>query len=190
MAESPRRNFPNCAQGILESLCQRTGETGFLAVLTSDRQFCKYVAVVETKDWLRFCVKLGSQKPDFATGSGRAMLAYLPEGELRQLLDNCKFERITPKTVASRRALLAGFKEVKKRSVSIVESGAVSGVVSVAAPIFGSDGRVYAAVSVGGPSARLSQRLPAVAQAVGDAAEEISNILGYRGEWPNATVGN
>ena len=186
MAESPRRNFPNCAKGILENLCQRTGETGFLAVLTPDQRFCKYVAVVETDNWLRFSVKLGSQKPAYATGSGRAMLAYLPDRDLGPLLEGFPFERLTAKTVSSRRALMAGLKEVRRRGVSTVDSGTVAGVVAVAAPIFGADGKVNAAVSVGGPTARLADRLGAVQQAVRDGAEEISRILGYRGEWPNA----
>lgn len=184
MAESPRRNFPHCAKGILENLCQRTGETGFLAVLTADRQFCRYVAVVETDNWLRFSVKLGSQKPSYATGSGRAMLAYLPDGELQPLIDSFPFERLTAKTVTSRRALVAGLKEVRSNRVSTVDSGTVAGVVAVAAPIFGADGQVSAALSVGGPTARLADRLPIIQQAVRDGAEEISRILGYGGEWP------
>lgn len=185
MAESPRRNFPNCAKGILENLCHRTGETGFLAVLTPDRHFCKYVAVVETDNWLRFSVKLGSHKPAYATGSGRAMLAYLPENELADLMDRFQFERLTLKTVASRRALMAGLQEVRKHGISTVDSGTVVGVVSVAAPIFGADGRVSAALSAGGPAARLCERLPSVQKVVRDGAEEISRILGYRGAWPN-----
>ena len=189
MAESPRRNFPNCAKGILENLCQRTGETGFLAVLTPDRMFCNYVAVVETDNWLRFSVKLGSHKPAYATGSGRAMLAYLPREELDFLLDKFPFDRLTAKTVASRRALVAGLKEVRKRAVSTVDSGTVAGVVAVAAPIFDADGLVAAAVSVGGPITRLTDRLPTMQQAVREAAEEISAVLGYRGEWPNGKIG-
>ena len=188
MAESPRRNFPNCAKGILESLCQRTGETGFLAVLTPDQQFCKYVSVVETDNWLRFSVKLGSLKPSYATGTGRAILAYLPENELAALMDSFKFEKLTAHTVASRRALLTGLKEVRRNCISTVTSGTVAGVVSVAAPIFGAEGAVCAAVSVGGPTARLSERLPAVQRMVRDGAEEISRILGYRGVWPNANT--
>ena len=189
MAESPQRNFPSCAAGILENLRQCTGETGFLAVLTPDRKFCKYVAVVETDNWLRFSVKLGSQKPAYATGSGRAMLAYLPNSELETLLDSFPFERLTVKTVSSRRALVAGLKEVRKHGVSTVDSGTVAGVVSVAAPIFGADGQVSAAVSVGGPTARLANRLDTIQQAVRDAAEEVSRILGYRGVWPNMKPG-
>ena len=184
MAETPRRNFPECARGTIESLCQRTGETCFLAVLTDDNRFCKYVAVAETENWLRFSVKLGSHKPSYATGTGRAMLAYLPDDELGRLLDATRFERITSKTVGSRRALLRGLNAVRKRGASLVEGGTVSGVVSVAAPVFGVDGRICAAVSVGGPSERLLARIQEVERAVCAAAEEISGLLGYRGEWP------
>ncbi len=184
MADSARRNFPDCAKGVLENLCLRTGETGFLAVLTPDRQFCRYVAVVETDNWLRFSVKLGSQKPAYATGSGRAMLAYLPQDVLTSLLDQFSFDRLTPKTVSSRARLLANLKLVRKREVSVVDGGTVAGVVSVGAPIFGSDGRVQAAVSVGGPTMRLSDRLPMIEQAVRASADEISRILGLVGSWP------
>ncbi len=184
MAENPQRNFPNCARGVLENLSQRTGETGFLAVLTPDRQFCQYVAVVETDNWLRFSVKLGSQKPAYATGSGRAMLAYLPDSELQPLLNRFSFDRLTAKTVSSRRAMLSSLKEVLKHGVSTVDGGTVAGVVSVAAPIFGANAQVVAAVSAGGPTARLTERLPLVQRAVRDSAQEISRILGYRGVWP------
>ena len=184
MAESPRRNFPDCATGILQNLCNLTGETGFLAALTADRMFCQYVAVVETENWLRFSVKLRSQKPAYATGSGRAMLAFLPLDEVERLMRSFSFEKVTAKTVSSKRALLASLKEVRKRGVSVVDSGTVAGVVAVAAPIFAFNGEVAAAVTVGGPISRLAQRLPAVQAAVLEAAEDISRILGYRGEWP------
>ncbi len=182
MVQSPKRNFPDCAKGVLQNLSQRTGETSFLAMLTADRQFCKYVAVVETDNWLRFSVKIGSQKPAYATGSGRAMLAYLPESEILQLLKRFPFEKLTPKTVTSQRSLLASLKEVRKHGVSAVDSGTVAGVLAVAAPIFGADGQVAAAVSAGGPTARVADHLPAVKAAVLDAAGDISRILGYRGE--------
>ena len=186
LAENPKRSFPHCAHGVLQALCRKTGETGFLAVLSPDRQHCKYVAVIETENWLRFSVKLGSQKPAYATGSGRAMLAWLPADEAKLLIEKFKFERLTGKTIASRRALLASLKVVRERGVSIVDSGTVPGVASVAAPIFAADGRVTAALSAGGPSARIGERMEAVVVAVRDGAEEISRILGYRGEWPLA----
>ena len=184
MSRGPAASFPDCAKGILRNVAQRTGETGFLAVLTRDRQSCKYVAMVESDNWLRYSVKLGSQKPSYATGTGRAMLAYLPDAEVKSLLEGVRFERITPATVSSRRALMAGLKEVRDHGVSTVDSGTVAGVVSVAAPIFSADGHVIAALSIGGPSARIGRQLSAVESAVRASAEEVSRVLGYGDEWP------
>jgi DNA-binding IclR family transcriptional regulator len=184
MSRVPHPGFPECAQGILQSLSRRTGETVFLSVLTRDRKFCKYVAVAESDNWLRYSVELGSQKPSYATGTGRVMLAYLPEREVKLLLDAVTFECITPGTVSSRRGLMAGLKEVRRHGVSAVDSGTVAGVVSVAAPIFDAAGRVVAALSVGGPSARIGLHLRAIESAVRDGAEEISRVLGYGGDWP------
>lgn len=184
MSRAPDAGFPECAQGILQSLSRRTGETVFLSVLTRDRRFCKYVAVVESENWLRYSVELGSQKPAYATGTGRAMLAYLPEQEVKALLERITFERITPGTVSSRRALLAGLKEVRRHGVSTVDSGTVAGVVSVAAPIFDVEGRVAAALSIGGPSARIGLHLRSIESAVREGAKEISRALGYGGHWP------
>lgn len=184
MSRAPHASFPECALGILQSLSRRTGETVFLSVLTRDRKFCKYVAVVESDNWLRYSVELGSQKPSYATGTGRAMLAYLPEREVKALLDNTTFERITPGTVPSRRALMAGLKEVRRHGISTVDSGTVAGVVSVAAPIFDAEGRVAAAFSIGGPSARIGLHRRAIESVVRDGAEETSRVLGYGGDWP------
>ena len=88
------------------------------------------------------------------------------------------------KTVSSLRALPASPKVVRKRGVSTVDSGTVAGVLATAAPVFGADGQVAAALSVGGPNARRAERVPAVEMAMKEAAEDISRLLGYRGEWP------
>lgn len=178
MAESARLNFPECARETLEQLSQRTGETCFLAVLTPDRQFCKYVAAVEADNWLRFSVRLGSLKPAYATGSGRAMLAFLPPDEVEALAQTYVFDKLTPLTVSSKTRLLASLRDVRQRGVSRVEGGTVLGVTSIAAPIFGFGGLVEAAITAGGPSTRVSHRLDAIESAVRDAAADISALLG------------
>lgn len=180
VADSGRRHFPDCAMPTLKALGRRTGETGFLATLTPDRLWCQYVAVVETDNWLRFSVQVGSRKPSYATGSGRAMLAFLPAVELEALLPRFEFRKLTTQTVASRRALLAALRQVRSRGVSVVESGTVAGVTSVAAPIFDAAGLPIAAVSIGGPTERMAARLRDTEQAVRIGAEEISALLGYR----------
>ena len=186
MAASARRTFPGCADATLQSLCRRTGETGFLAVLTADGADCRYVSVVETDHSLRFTVKIDSLKPSYATGTGHAMLAYLPSAELDAILQRVKFERITDRTVRSRAALLKKLETVQRYGISATDGGTVAGVLSVAAPIFDHDGRVVAAISVGGPTARMAGPISRIERDVRGAAQDISEILGYAGKWPRA----
>ena len=186
MAASARRSFPDCAGEVLDSLCRRSGETAILSVLTADGMNCRYVAVVESGNWLRFSVERDSLKPSYATGTGHAMLAYLPDADLQAILGRVTFDKITNKTVGSRRALLATLQQVRRDQVSTSDSGTVAGVLSIAAPIFDAEGRVMAAVSAGGPATRMAPQLQSLQRAVRGAAEDISRILGYAGEWPPA----
>lgn len=112
------------------------------------------------------------------------MLAWLPPADLEPVLDRIKFEKVTAKTVASRRALLSTLREVRAKGVSVSDSGTVSDVLSVAAPIFDQDGRIFAAISAGGPTARMMPHLNSIQKAVKGAAEDVSAILGFTREWP------
>lgn len=187
MVASASSAFPACADDTLQSLCRRTGETGFLAVLTADGADCRYVSVVETERSLRFSVRVDSLKPSYATGTGHAMLAYLPSVELGAILRRVKFERLTDKTVRSRAALLTKLESVRRSGVSATDGGTVAGVLSIAAPIFGHDGRVVAAISAGGPTSRMVPSMSRIERDVRGAAADISAILGYSGEWPRPT---
>ena len=183
IAGAPRA-FPDCALGILEDVAGRTGETALLAVLTPDRRSCRYVATVETENWLRFSVPVGSLKPAYATGSGQAMLAYLDDEALRASLAGVRFERITPRTVTTRAAFAQALRRVRERGVSAVDGGTVAGVTSVAAPVVDGTGHCVGAVTVGGPTARLEARIARIEDDVSQAGRQASRLLGYLGAWP------
>jgi DNA-binding IclR family transcriptional regulator len=180
IADSSRRAFPDCALPLLQALSRRTGETVFLAELSADRRDSVYIAAVETDNWLRFSVKVGTRRPAYATGSGQAMLAFLPRDALAAATAGLRFDPITSRTITSKRALVTALAEVRRSGVSVVDSGTVAGVTSVAAPIFEAEGAVRAAVIAGGPSDRMARRLGDIRQAVKTAGLEISSLLGYR----------
>jgi len=186
LAGSARRSFPDCAAPAMHSLSRRTGETAILAVLSGDGLNCRYVSVIESGNWLRFSVEVNSHRPAYATGTGHALLAWLPPADLNAVLERIKFEKLTAKTVASKRALQNTLREVRRAGVSVSDSGTVADVLSVAAPIFDADGRIFAAISAGGPTARMMPHLSSIRSAVCSAAEDVSRILGYEGEWPVA----
>ncbi len=187
LAGAPRV-FPDCIKGILEDLAERTGETALCAQLTADLKSCRYVASAETRNWLRFSVPVGSLRPAYATGSGRAMLAFRARQDLKTALAGVRFERITQRTVKSRAELLRDLVQTRKRGISAVDSGTVTGVMALASPIFDSAGACIAAITVGGPSTRLERRLPELEACVIEAARQSSRMMGYSGDWPPVSL--
>jgi DNA-binding IclR family transcriptional regulator len=69
-----------------------------------------------------------------------------------------KLERLTSKTITSRPRLLIELENVRKKGFAIIIDELEEGLVAVAAPIREDDGRVVGAVSISGPSARLTLR--------------------------------
>ncbi|MEU4572897.1 MULTISPECIES: IclR family transcriptional regulator [Nonomuraea] len=115
---------------------------------------------------------VGQRTPAHATSSGKVLLAFgalaLPE-----VLD-----RFTPLTITDARLL--GLAEIRRRGWAFTVEELELGLNAVAAPVRGGDGAVVAAVSVSGPSYRLTpQRLPEVGEVMADGAREISQRIGH-----------
>jgi DNA-binding IclR family transcriptional regulator len=68
--------------------------------------------------------------------------------------------------------------------VAIDDGGKVMGAAGIASPVFGADGRVFAAVSAAGPAERMLAARLEVEREVFRAGEQISRIVGYVGPYP------
>ena len=69
-----------------------------------------------------------------------------------------RLERLTAKTITSRPRLLSELENVRKKGYAIITDELEEGLVAVAAPVRENDGRVVGAISISGPSPRLTQR--------------------------------
>jgi DNA-binding IclR family transcriptional regulator len=89
---------------------------------------------------------------------------------------------VTRKTITSVNALRADLVKVRTQGYSIVVGELEDGYSAMAAPIHDHEGRVVAAASVGGPSARLPMdRLRELMPLLLEATTRISKRLGYTG---------
>lgn len=115
---------------------------------------------------------VGQRTPSHATSSGKVLLAF---GALRLPEEPARF---TPLTVTD--PALLGLDAIRLRGWAATVEELELGLNAVAAPIRGGDGTVLAAVSVSGPSYRLTpERLPEVGELLADGAREISRRIGY-----------
>ena len=140
------------SQAACDALALESGETTNLAVLDGDRIVNVAEAIgpagVALRTWI------GQSCPAHATSSGKALLAALDPGYVRELLEH-PLPTFTPNTIADAAALEAELVTVRATGWASVREELEIGLNAVAAPVRDSSGKVVAALSVSGPSYRL-----------------------------------
>jgi IclR family KDG regulon transcriptional repressor len=173
-----RLKLDKFAHPLLEELARETGETAHLCVL--DSEDVVYIAKVECNHTLRIPSHVGTRNPAHSTGVGKALLAYLEPQKLVAFLERASFRQFTKRTIVSRSELSANLGQVRTLGYAIDDQEREDGVRCVAAPIRDYSGKVIAALSIAGPSMRITkERIPELARQVMQAAGEISASLGY-----------
>ena len=161
-------------------LAEETGETINLAVAGGDG--VSHIAQVDGRHFLGTTQWVGRRVPYHCSANGKVLLAYgaaaLPDGPL---------EALTSRTVVDRRALKAQLDAIRRDGHASAIDELELGLSATAAPVFDASGRTVAALSVSGPTLRLSPRRIAELQAnVIKQARALSELLGHRQEGVHA----
>lgn len=166
-------------------LRDRTGETVQVGVL--DGRDVVYVERLDSANTLRLFVDVGRRSEANATGTGKCLLAFLPPDHLDRLLEGWELRRRTPHTITNHADLRRDLLKIRRLGYAMTQNESEMGVLSVAAPIRDTAGRVIAAISVAGPAQRMEQALPSITRAVSEAGAAASRRLGWRA--PSADAG-
>lgn len=156
----------------LQALRDQTGDSASLAVLSGTEIL--YVAHVSTDRRFRVAANVGTRFPFHATSLGKALAAHLPEAERAALLAGAPFQRFTERTVTDGAAMAERLNLIAERGYDSALDELDYGIVSVAVPIFGREGRVIAAINCSTSTTRISQdelvrtRLPLLRAAAGE----------------------
>ena len=142
-----------CAGDALRGLCRATGETVNLAVPQHDAALI--VESVEGTHAIRATGYVGTASPYHATACGKAILAFLPEGECAALLAK-PLHAFTPHTVTDAAALRAELARIRMLGWAIDVEEHESGGICIARPVMDAAGRVCGALSVAGIAQRMT----------------------------------
>jgi len=160
-------------------LSAHAGETVCLHV----REDCARVSILQIgcDNELRYNVKLGVRYPLNAGAAGRALLAFLHENELQQLISRLEWKRWTGETARNWKEFERWLQETKRNGFAVSRGESTPGVCGIAAPVFDITGTVVAAVGIHAPKVRISAaRIAELAPHVAVAAAEVSHALGFR----------
>ena len=160
----------------MQELSLAVGETSFLAAY--NRGDVVYLYKVEgTQSMVTRCT-LGSRRPAYCTGLGKAILANLPIEESDRIFEK-PLEKLTDRTVVDRVRLLEEFARIRVEGYAVDDEGIEHGLYCIAVPVFDYTGQVVAAISVSGPVKRMNGNRGKIIEKLLTVGETVSRRLGY-----------
>jgi DNA-binding IclR family transcriptional regulator len=158
---------------FLRRMNEETKEAAFLNVKVGDEML--YMDSVDAIFPLRSTARLGARAPIAFTASGKAVLAFAPDGDAwarRLVAENTTGRELNES------GLLAQLAEIRRNGFAFSADNWVTGISTVAAPIF-MNNVVFASIGMSLPTERSSdEKVSQMSSLVLNAAIQISEILG------------
>lgn len=171
------RDLVAIARPYMRRLMEQSGETANLAIV--DRGEVIFLAQVECQKMMRAIAGPGGRGPLHCTGMGKAMLAWMEEKDARALLEANPLQKETPHTISAVEDVMHNLCEIRAAGYAVDDEENAIGLRCAASPVFDEHGYPIAAISVSGPSARVTEaRLPALGTAVAEIATEVTSEMG------------
>jgi IclR family transcriptional regulator, pca regulon regulatory protein len=148
-------NLEEVVRPYLQEVRDSTGDSSSLAVLSHFDIL--YLVHVSTNRMVRLVAGFGTRFPAYPTSLGRVLLAHQPEQFLEKYLAEVKMHKLTDKTVTSVRQLRRILNRCRRDGYASIQDELDYGIVSVAVPVFGADGRILAAINCSTATTRVNQ---------------------------------
>ena len=147
----PNEELLEFAEPAMQALSDATGETINLAVLLGPE--VEQIAQIDCTFHVGGINWGNSRVPLHCSALGKAFLAYgaeLPAGRLA---------RLTPRSVTNRNELEQQLTVIRERGWALADSELEIGLIAIAAPIFRESGDMIGALSISGPTMRMTREV-------------------------------
>ena len=175
-----RFDIGRMATPYLKHLTQTLGETSFLGVLSGDE--IVYIAKENCERTINTNAQIGSRKPVYCTGLGKAFLAFLPPEESRDIVNKLDFHKYTDNTIMDIQELRSQLQEFRLQGFATDDQEIEENLWCLAVPIYDGYHRMVAAISVSGPKERMMDKKELITQEMLKAGRGLSKELGYQKE--------
>lgn len=166
------------AQLHLKTLVADVEETAHLCIL--EKTHMVYIDKQEPERSVRMISRVGASSPVHCTAVGKAILATMPRPQVEEILQGLSFERFTRHTMTSREALLKELDRTSRRGYAVDDEEREEGVRCAGMAILNARGDAIAAVSISGPSFRVTmQKIPFIADKLTACVQGIQHDLGF-----------
>lgn len=136
------------ARPALEELFGTVNETVNLGILTKDLTRVIHIDKVVTNRVVRIDTGIGHEAPSYCTGLGKAMLAFKPLTDVRNMLDVVELVPKTANTITSAESIIEILHRVRSQGYAEDREEFAEHLECIAAPILNRNNEVVAALSI------------------------------------------
>ena len=174
------RRLIEAAEGPMAALADITGET--INVAVAGPSGVEHLAQVESRHYLGTSHWVGRRVPYHCSANGKVLLAFAAAGA-----EAGPLEALTSRTIVEPALLGAELESIRREGFATAVDELELGLSAVAAPVLDESGRAIAALSVSGPTLRLSpRRVAELRPIVIKQARALGEQLGHRPEGVHA----
>jgi DNA-binding IclR family transcriptional regulator len=148
-----RNKIYSVARPEVDDLAAETGEHANVMIEEHGRGVFLYKSRGE--DAVQLDTHAGMRVHLQTTAMGKAILAFRPEEEVEEIIDQHGLPEITENTITDRDELFEELAATRERGYAFDKQERVDGMRCVAAPVTDGDDRAIAALSVSGPKSRM-----------------------------------
>ncbi len=172
-SEAAEQHLTRIAPPIISRLVDGCKETTNLGIL--DGGEVVVINTVESPQAVRMSSKIGNRRHLHSTSLGKVFLAGMSEKDCLRLLRVKGTPKLTPHTLTTPEAVLAEISRVREQGFAMDDQENEIEGRCIGAPVFGQDGKVFAALSISGPVFRMDvERALSLVPALKAACEELS----------------
>lgn len=163
------------AMPVLRQIMEELEETVFMAILSGKEVV--YVAKVNNNKTMMTNASLGSRKPIYCTGLGKAFLSFMPEEDSKKIIDNLTFVSFTDNTVKNKEELYCQISVFRKQGYAVDDEEIEEGLYCVAVPVYDAKYHLTVAISVSGLKPRMLNKKNRVVECLLRFSETLSRKL-------------
>jgi IclR family acetate operon transcriptional repressor len=163
---------------IVEELHRRFDVQVLFSVLTRGRVLV--LDAVKPSNMARLRATIGISFTPHSTAAGKAILAFLPEAQLDEVIARVGLPKLTRRTLSTPAELKADLEATRRRGFAINDGEQEENLYAIAVPIFNEEPSVVASLCISGSHLEIATKEPRlITQALLEAGLELSRRLGY-----------
>jgi IclR family pca regulon transcriptional regulator len=181
LSAARKSSIRELALPFMKEIREKTGTTVNLAILSGPEVI--FVERLQSAHILEANLRIGSRLSAHLSSMGKAMLAYLSEVQLEDILRQIHFEKKTVKTISSIKVLKDELKNIRQKGFALNDEELEAGLFAIAAPLRNQAGMAIAAMNISFPLIRHSRQeaLKTFCPLLLEACRNISSLLGFAG---------